>query len=97
MLNIFFFLQIIFEAIRGPSLRSDMAIDDISFRRGPCEGQCKSFLYMFKSRQMCYGSITSTPNKCRHIIQRGEITIIFYFDNGICLDAHICMMSVGKH
>ncbi|KAM7417005.1 hypothetical protein PAMA_018877 [Pampus argenteus] len=29
--------QIIFEAIRGPSLRSDMAIDDISFRRGPCE------------------------------------------------------------
>ncbi|XP_053181592.1 MAM domain-containing protein 2a [Scomber japonicus] len=29
--------QIVFEAIRGPSLRSDMAIDDISFRRGPCE------------------------------------------------------------
>ncbi|XP_018555189.1 MAM domain-containing protein 2a isoform X1 [Lates calcarifer] len=29
--------QIIFEAIRGPSLRSDIAIDDISFKRGPCE------------------------------------------------------------
>lgn len=29
--------QIIFEAIRGPSLRSDTAIDDISFMRGPCE------------------------------------------------------------
>nr|XP_046242115.1 MAM domain-containing protein 2a isoform X1 [Scatophagus argus] len=29
--------QIIFEAIRGPSLRSDIAIDDIRFQRGPCE------------------------------------------------------------
>ncbi|XP_028270677.1 MAM domain-containing protein 2a isoform X2 [Parambassis ranga] len=29
--------QIIFEAIRGPSLRSDIAIDDIHFKRGPCE------------------------------------------------------------
>ncbi|XP_034055126.1 MAM domain-containing protein 2a isoform X3 [Gymnodraco acuticeps] len=29
--------QIIFEAIRGPSLRSDIAIDDISFKRGQCE------------------------------------------------------------
>ncbi|XP_068594772.1 MAM domain-containing protein 2a [Brachionichthys hirsutus] len=29
--------QILFEAIRGPSLRSDIAIDDISFKRGPCE------------------------------------------------------------
>uniref|UniRef100_A0A667XSI4 MAM domain containing 2a n=1 Tax=Myripristis murdjan TaxID=586833 RepID=A0A667XSI4_9TELE len=28
--------QIIFEAIRGPSLRSDMAIDDIGFIKGPC-------------------------------------------------------------
>lgn len=33
------FLQIIFEAIRGPSLRSDIAIDDIEFKRGPCEGE----------------------------------------------------------
>jgi len=31
-------LQIIFEAIRGPTLRSDIAIDDIHFKRGPCEG-----------------------------------------------------------
>uniref|UniRef100_A0A8D3B3L1 MAM domain containing 2a n=1 Tax=Scophthalmus maximus TaxID=52904 RepID=A0A8D3B3L1_SCOMX len=30
--------QIIFEAIRGPSLRSDIAIDDIYFKRGRCEG-----------------------------------------------------------
>uniref|UniRef100_A0A8C5ENY6 MAM domain-containing protein n=1 Tax=Gouania willdenowi TaxID=441366 RepID=A0A8C5ENY6_GOUWI len=29
--------QIIFEAIRGPTLRSDIAIDDIRFTRGPCE------------------------------------------------------------
>ncbi|KAE8291538.1 MAM domain-containing protein 2 MAM domain-containing proteoglycan [Larimichthys crocea] len=29
--------QIIFEAIRGPSLRSDIAIDDIHFKSGPCE------------------------------------------------------------
>ncbi|XP_071755596.1 MAM domain-containing protein 2a [Centroberyx gerrardi] len=29
--------QIIFEAIRGPSIRSDMAIDDIGFTRGPCK------------------------------------------------------------
>ncbi|XP_034546970.1 MAM domain-containing protein 2a isoform X2 [Notolabrus celidotus] len=28
--------QIIFEAIRGPSLRSDIALDDVSFKRGPC-------------------------------------------------------------
>lgn len=32
------YLQIIFEAIRGPSLRSDIAIDDIYFKRGRCEG-----------------------------------------------------------
>ncbi|XP_029959960.1 MAM domain-containing protein 2a [Salarias fasciatus] len=29
--------QVIFEAIRGPSLRSDIAIDDVHFKRGPCE------------------------------------------------------------
>ncbi|KAK6305995.1 hypothetical protein J4Q44_G00229200 [Coregonus suidteri] len=28
--------QIIFEAIRGPSIRSDIAIDDIVFKKGPC-------------------------------------------------------------
>lgn len=32
-------VQIVFEAIRGPSLRSDIAIDDVSFQRGPCEGE----------------------------------------------------------
>ncbi|XP_062398866.1 MAM domain-containing protein 2a [Sardina pilchardus] len=29
--------QIIFEAIRGSSIRSDIAIDDIVFKRGPCK------------------------------------------------------------
>ncbi|KAL4623156.1 MAM domain-containing protein 2 isoform X2 [Arapaima gigas] len=29
--------QIIFEAIRGKSIRSDIAIDDITFKRGPCK------------------------------------------------------------
>lgn len=33
-----FFLQIVFEAIRGSSLRSDIAVDDIVFQAGPCEG-----------------------------------------------------------
>ncbi|KAL0979007.1 hypothetical protein UPYG_G00179220 [Umbra pygmaea] len=28
--------QIVFEAIRGPSIRSDIAIDDIVFTKGPC-------------------------------------------------------------
>lgn len=28
--------QIVFEALRGPSLRSDIAIDDIIFQKGPC-------------------------------------------------------------
>ncbi|KAI4882718.1 hypothetical protein NFI96_028526 [Prochilodus magdalenae] len=29
--------QIVFEAVRGPSIRSDIAIDDIIFQRGPCK------------------------------------------------------------
>ncbi|XP_018615486.2 MAM domain-containing protein 2a isoform X2 [Scleropages formosus] len=29
--------QILFEAIRGPSIRSDIAIDDIIFKKGPCK------------------------------------------------------------
>lgn len=29
--------QIIFEAIRGVSIRSDIAIDDVKFQAGPCE------------------------------------------------------------
>uniref|UniRef100_A0A672ZNM9 MAM domain containing 2a n=1 Tax=Sphaeramia orbicularis TaxID=375764 RepID=A0A672ZNM9_9TELE len=29
--------QIVFEAIRGPSLRSDIAVDDVYFKKGPCE------------------------------------------------------------
>lgn len=32
-------LQIIFEAIRGVSIRSDTAIDDIVFQAGPCLGK----------------------------------------------------------
>lgn len=32
-------LQIIFEAIRGVSIRSDTAIDDILFQAGPCLGK----------------------------------------------------------
>lgn len=34
-------LQIIFEAIRGVSMRSDTAIDDILFQAGPCLGKFK--------------------------------------------------------
>lgn len=29
--------QIVFEAIRGVSIRSDIAIDDVKFQTGPCE------------------------------------------------------------
>nr|XP_023658947.1 MAM domain-containing protein 2 [Paramormyrops kingsleyae] len=29
--------KIVFEAIRGPSIRSDIAIDDILFKKGPCK------------------------------------------------------------
>lgn len=36
---LFLKMQIIFEAIRGISIRSDIAIDDISFQRGPCKGK----------------------------------------------------------
>lgn len=32
-------LQIIFDAIRGSSVRSDIAIDDIVFKKGPCKGE----------------------------------------------------------
>lgn len=38
-------LQIIFEAIRGVSIRSDTAIDDILFQAGPCLGKFKLFLW----------------------------------------------------
>lgn len=34
----FIIFQIIFEAIRGVSIRSDIAIDDIKFQAGPCAG-----------------------------------------------------------
>ncbi|KAF4074472.1 hypothetical protein AMELA_G00239680 [Ameiurus melas] len=37
--------NIIFEAVRGPSLRSDIAIDDIVFQTGPCEDLGDSFTY----------------------------------------------------
>uniref|UniRef100_A0A3B4ASY6 MAM domain-containing protein n=1 Tax=Periophthalmus magnuspinnatus TaxID=409849 RepID=A0A3B4ASY6_9GOBI len=35
--------QIVFEAIRGPSLRSDIALDDIEFKQGPCEDLAESY------------------------------------------------------
>lgn len=31
--------QIVFEAVRGPSVRSDVAIDDITLDSGPCPGE----------------------------------------------------------
>ncbi|XP_046872022.1 MAM domain-containing protein 2a isoform X1 [Hypomesus transpacificus] len=37
--------QIIFEAIRGPSIRSDIAIDDIVFKKGPCKDPVDSIPY----------------------------------------------------
>uniref|UniRef100_A0A7N9AT72 MAM domain containing 2a n=1 Tax=Mastacembelus armatus TaxID=205130 RepID=A0A7N9AT72_9TELE len=43
--------QIVFEAIRGPSLRSDIAIDDIHFKWGPCDGTVSSS-YLFHSEQL---------------------------------------------
>lgn len=42
-------LQIIFEAIRGVSIRSDMAIDDILFQAGPCLGK---FNFIFPRRHL---------------------------------------------
>lgn len=39
-------LQIIFEAIRGVSMRSDTAIDDIMFQAGPCLGKFKHTLFL---------------------------------------------------
>ncbi|XP_069084931.1 MAM domain-containing protein 2 [Pleurodeles waltl] len=38
--------QIIFEAIRGVSIRSDIAIDDVVFRNGPCEEMRESVTYI---------------------------------------------------
>ncbi|KAI1900054.1 hypothetical protein AGOR_G00046060 [Albula goreensis] len=29
--------KIVFEAVRGPSIRSDIAVDDIVFKKGPCQ------------------------------------------------------------
>lgn len=45
-------MQIIFEAIRGISIRSDIAIDDISFQRGPCKGKLNliEFALVFDSQ-----------------------------------------------
>lgn len=36
--NFLFPPQIVFEAVRGPSVRSDVAIDDITLESGPCPG-----------------------------------------------------------
>lgn len=35
--------QIVFEATRGPSLRSDISLDDIEFKHGPCEDLAESY------------------------------------------------------
>ncbi|CAL1615566.1 unnamed protein product [Knipowitschia caucasica] len=35
--------QMVFEATRGPSLRSDIALDDIEFKQGPCEDHAESY------------------------------------------------------
>uniref|UniRef100_A0A4W4FRJ6 MAM domain-containing protein n=2 Tax=Electrophorus electricus TaxID=8005 RepID=A0A4W4FRJ6_ELEEL len=37
--------KIIFEAVRGPSIRSDIALDDIVFRKGPCQDPGDSISY----------------------------------------------------
>ncbi|XP_030647650.1 MAM domain-containing protein 2a, partial [Chanos chanos] len=37
--------QIVFEAIRGASIRSDISIDDITFRKGPCKDPGDSVPY----------------------------------------------------
>ncbi|XP_035291923.1 MAM domain-containing protein 2a [Anguilla anguilla] len=37
--------QIVFEAIRGPSIRSDIAVDDIVFKKGPCTDPGDSIPY----------------------------------------------------
>lgn len=42
--NLCLTLQIIFEAIRGVSIRSDTAIDDILFQAGPCLGKFQDTL-----------------------------------------------------
>lgn len=36
---------IIFEAIRGSSIRSDIAIDDVVFKKGPCKDPGDSISY----------------------------------------------------
>uniref|UniRef100_A0A4W4FIL3 MAM domain-containing protein n=1 Tax=Electrophorus electricus TaxID=8005 RepID=A0A4W4FIL3_ELEEL len=38
--------QIVFEATRGSSIRSDIAIDDITFQKGPCKGVSCALLYI---------------------------------------------------
>lgn len=57
----FIIFQIIFEAIRGVSIRSDIAIDDVKFQAGPCAGNSifpnyislieKGFCYSIKSKE----------------------------------------------
>lgn len=42
----FFLFQIVFEATRGPSLRSDIAIDDIILEGGPCQGKQHLYRYL---------------------------------------------------
>ena len=44
-------LQIRFEGERGTSFTSDMAIDDIAVRSGPC---CKIYLFFFPIIPQCF-------------------------------------------
>lgn len=49
-------LQIVFEAIRGSSVRSDIAIDDIVFKKGPCKGEWTK-LFSTKMTIQCFLNI----------------------------------------
>lgn len=44
-------LQIVFEAIRGSSVRSDIAIDDIVLKKGPCKGESTK---LFSTKSMFF-------------------------------------------
>jgi hypothetical protein len=50
----FIIFQIIFEAIRGVSIRSDTAIDDVKFQAGPCAGNIfPNYINFTKKKRFC--------------------------------------------